>query len=81
MGNKINKSLTDLQKTPIQQLQMYSLVVSSSVASPAAADVSAITDPTALKSVGVSSATPTTSPLWDDESSDSSSCSGSLDFP
>jgi len=82
VANKLNRSLTELQKAPVQQLQMYALM-STQAPSSATVDLSALTAPTGIKSVGLSlgSTAPTTPTLpAEDESTDGSSCGNSLDF-
>ena len=76
---KLNKSLGELKETPVQQLQLHALMAASSSS---VADVSALTTPTAVKSLAASPATHATLPLEaDDASTDDSSCGQSLDFP
>ena len=77
VANKLNKSLSDLQATPVQLLQQYSLI-SAPPASPSLAAISSLTTPSNMKSEH-GSATPTV-PLADDASADGSSCANSLDF-
>ena len=76
VANKLNKSLVELSDTPIHQLQLHSLPCSHRQSTLSVdADVSALTTPTAVKSLGVDAATEFTAPLEDDASYD-----GSLDF-
>ena len=75
MANKLNKSLVELSHIPVQQLHLHSLLSRPSLSS-TRADVSALTESTPIKSLGVDSPTTFTAPLDDDDSS----CDGSLDF-
>ena len=74
MANKLNKSLVELSHTPVQQLHLHSLLSWSSRSSNQA-DVSALTESTPVKSLGVDSPTAYTAPL-----EDNLSCDDSLDF-
>ena len=84
MAAKLNKSLGELQQTPVQQLQVHALVATpapSYAQSPSfpQGDVSALTTPTAVKSVSIANTPPTTL-MNDDASTEASSCGNSLDF-
>ena len=79
VANKLNKSLSDLQATPVHVLQQYSLL-SAPPASPSLAAISSLTTPSGLKSVHTASSAAPTVPLEDDASTDGSSCANSLDF-
>ena len=81
---KLNKSLGELQQTPVQQLQVHALVATPApsyahLSTHPHGDVSALTTPTAVKSVSIANTLPTTM-MHDDASTDGSSCGNSLDF-
>ena len=86
VASKLNKSLGELRQTPIQQLQLHALVATPSASASHSqapsfhqGDVSALTTPTAVKSISLAN-TPSTALEYDDASTDGSSCGNPLDF-